>query len=1125
MSETLPGAGLRLICIVVFLLLASFSVSTSIKAQQTPTPTTTPAASESDPFKVFQWRSIGPFRGGRSTAVTGVASQPLVYYFGGTGGGVWKTVDGGINWEPISDGSVFGTGSVGAIGLSDSDPNTIYVGMGESPIRGNVSHGDGVYKSTDAGKTWKRVGLEDTRQISRIRVNPKNPDIVYVAAQGHVWAPNEQRGIFRSKDGGKTWQKIFYRGDKAGASDLIIDPTNANILYAGFWQVFRKPWTLESGGPSSGIFKSTDGGDTWTDITRNQGLPKSMIGIVGITVSAANPDRLWAIVEAEDGGVFRSDNAGKTWTKTNEQRNLRQRAWYYTRIYADPKNADTVYVLNTAFYKSNDAGKTFTPISVPHGDNHDLWIAPDDPNRMINSNDGGANVSFNGGKSWTEQDQATAQFYRVALDNDFPYNIYGAQQDNSTVRIASRTTDIGIREADWYDVGGGESGWIAPSPKDSQIVFAGSYGGLITRYDHHTGQLRDVSPYPNNPMGAGADVLKYRFQWNFPILFSPHDQDTLYTAGNVLFRSLNEGQSWEVISPDLTRNDKSKQGASGGPITKDNTSVEYYSTIFTVMESPIQKGVIWTGSDDGLVQLTRDGGKNWSNVTPPKDLMPEWIQINSIEASPNDPATAYVAATMYKWDDNKPYLFKTSDYGKSWKKITNGIPNTTFTRVVREDPNKRGLLYAGTETGIYVSFDDGANWQSMQFNLPVVPITDLAIQKREQNLVVATQGRSFWVFDDLPLIHQMMDAGGMNVVKQTRLFQPENPYRMGGGSPQLPATATIGKNPPNGAVIFYSLRSKPTTDVVLEFLDSSGKSIQKFTGKVSQAAKPEATPEPSPDASPTSSPQASPTPTPGTAPVTTPPEEPQAPSGEESEGFGGGRQQPRVTTDVGFNRFVWDLRYAESVRFPGMILWSGEMRGPRVVPGRYQVRLTVDGKTESQNFEVKPDPRLGTSAADYAKQVELGLKIRDKVSETHNAIVQIRDVRKQVDDLLKRVAGQPSFKVINDAATSLKKNLAGVEESLYQTKNQSSQDPLNYPIRLNNKLAALAGVVSSADTAPTEQSYAVYDELVVQIDAQLARLAQILKTDVPAFNQLVRDQNIPAVTVRPLASGEERRHP
>ncbi|MFN2510120.1 MAG: WD40/YVTN/BNR-like repeat-containing protein [Pyrinomonadaceae bacterium] len=1057
-----------------------------IGAQQTPTPT--PSPTPADPLKALQWRSIGPFRGGRVTAVAGVASQPLVYYFGATGGGVWKTTDGGINWEPITDGTVFGTGSVGAIGLSDSDPNIIYVGMGESPVRGNVSHGDGVYKSMDAGKTWKRVGLEDTRQIGRVRVHPRNPDVVYVAALGHLFGPNEQRGIFRSKDGGKNWERVLQRGNKAGAIDLVFDPTNPNILYAGFWEVYRKPWTLESGGPGGGIFKSTDGGDTWTEITRNPGLPKGMVGKIGVTVSPVNPDRVWAIVEAEDGGVFRSDNAGRTWTKVNEERRLRQRAWYYTRIYADTKNADTVYVLNTGFYKSNDGGKTYTAISVPHGDNHDLWIASDDPARMINANDGGANVSFNGGRSWTEQDQATAQFYRVAVDNDFPYNIYGAQQDNSTVRIASRTSDGSITEQDWHDVGGGESGWIAPSPKDSSIVFAGSYGGLLTRYDHKTGALRDVSPYPNNPMGAGADVLKYRFQWNFPILFSPHDPNTLYAAGNVLFKSTNEGQSWEIISPDLTRNDKSKQGPSGGPITKDNTSVEYYSTIFATMESPLQKGVIWTGSDDGLVYVTRDGGKNWENVTPPKSLMPEWIQINSIEASPNDPATAYVAATMYKWDDLKPYLYKTSDYGKTWKKITNGIPDNAFTRVIREDPNRRGLLYVGTETGLYTSFDDGGEWRAMQFNLPVVPITDLAVHKREQDLVAATQGRSFWIFDDLPLLHQMMET--KSAASATRLFKPEVAYRMqGGGGGPLPATATVGKNPPNGVVVYYSLRAKPTSDVVLEFLDAGGKSIRKFTAS--------AKPSPSPGQGTTSSEQ---------------------PAEAEEGGPRGGAAPARVPTDVGLNRFVWDMRYPDAVRFPGMILWAGETRGPRIVPGSYQVKLTVDGATMVENFEVKPDPRLSATAPDYAKQQELALKIRDKVSETHNAVIQIRDVRKQVEDLLKRVKDQSNFKVINEAATALNKSLAEIEETLYQTKNQSSQDPLNFPIRLNNKLAALGGVVARGDAAPTAQSYAVYDELVAQIDAQLQRMTRVMSTDVPAFNQLVKEQNVPAVVVKPPRS-------
>jgi photosystem II stability/assembly factor-like uncharacterized protein len=1068
--------------IVVALAFALGAIATTGQRRQAAG--TTPATNPNDSLKVLQWRQIGPFRGGRSTAVAGVASQPMVFYFGGVGGGVWKTSDGGINWEPITDGSVFGTASVGAIGLSDSDPNTIYVGMGESPIRGNVSHGDGVYKSTDGGKTWKHVGLEDTRQISRIRVHPKNPDIVYVAAQGHVWAPNADRGVFRSKDGGKTWQKILFRSDKAGACDLVIDPTNPNVLYAAFWEVYRKPWTLESGGAGSGIFKSTDGGDNWTEITRSPGLPRGTIGIVGITVSPANPDRLWAIIEAEDGGVFRSDNGGRTWTKTNEQRNLRQRAWYYTRIYADPKNADEVYVLNTGFYRSNDGGRTFSGIGVPHGDNHDLWIAPDDPNRMIESNDGGANVSFNGGRSWSEQDQPTAQFYRVALDNDFPYHIYGAQQDNSTVRIASRTVEGSIGTSDWFDVGGGESGWIQPSPKDSEIIFAGSYDGLITRYDHHTGQLRDVNPYPNNPMGWGAADIKYRFQWNFPIVFSPHDPNTMYCGANVLFKSTNEGQSWEVISPDLTRNDKSKQGSSGGPITKDNTSIEYYDTIFTVMESPVTAGTIWSGADDGVVYLTRDGGKNWTNVTPSKDIMPEWIQINSLDASPFDAGTAYVAATMYKYDDYKPYLYKTSDYGKTWKKITNGIPDGAFTRVIREDPNKRGLLYAGTETGIYISFDDGANWQSMQFNLPVTPVADLAIQKREKELVAATQGRAFWIFDDLPALHQMMDAGGFKATSDTHLFKPKEAYRMpGGGGFNLPPTATIGKNPAGGVVVYYSLKAKPTTDLVLEFVDGGGKSINKFTTRLPRGGGGQAAAA----------------------------GEPQQPAGGD-EGFGGGGAPARGTTDVGLNRFVWDMRYPDATRFPGMILWAGQTSGPRVVPGTYQVKLTVDGQTLTQTFEVRPDPRLTTTAADYAKQLDLSLKIRDKLSETHNAIIQIRDVKKQIDDLVKRV-GSPG--AIADSGKSLSRKLTDVEEALYQTKNQSSQDPLNFPIRLNNKLAALLGVVARSETPPNEQSFAVYEELTAQINAQLQKLSQIMKTDVPAFNQLVKDQNIPAIVVKP----------
>lgn len=1036
-----------------------------------------PMSGEAAVLKGLRYRSIGPYRGGRSAAVAGVASQPNVYYFGGTGGGVFKTTDSGNNWTPVSDG-FFKTGSVGGIGVAESDPNVIYVGMGESPVRGNVSHGDGVYKSTDAGKTWKHVGLEETRQIGRVRVHPKNPDIAYVAAMGHLWGANEQRGVFKTTDGGRTWKKALYKSDKAGAVDLILDPSNPNVLYAGFWEVHRKPWTLESGGAGSGIHKSTDGGETWADLSRNPGMPRGVLGKVGITVSPANPERLYAIIEADEGGVFRSDNGGATWARANDSRNLRQRAWYYTRIYADPTNADTMYVLNVSFYKSIDGGRTYSTIGVPHSDNHDLWIAPDNPQRMINANDGGANVSFDGGRTWTEQDQATAQFYRVTVDQDFPYNIYGAQQDNSTIKIASRTSGFGIGASAWHDVGGGESGWIAPHPKDSNIIFAGSYGGLLTRYNHRNGQERNINPWPDNPMGSGADVLKYRFQWNFPIVFSPHDANVLYAASNVVHRTTNEGSSWEVISPDLTRNDKSKQGSSGGAITKDNTSVEYYCTVFALMESPVQKGVIWAGSDDGLVHVTRDNGKNWQNVTPPKEIMPEWMQINSLDASPFDAGTCYVAGTMYKSDDNRPYLYKTSDYGKTWKKITNGIAEGAFTRVIREDPHRRGLLYAGTETGMYVSFNDGDNWQSLQLNLPVVPITDLVVHKRDKDLVVATQGRSFYVLDDLPVLHQTAAA----LEAEAYLFKPEESYRMQGGGGFGGGNATVGENPANGVVVQYYLKNKPQ-EVTLEFLDAAGKTIKSYSSRAAGQA--------------------------GAG-------QGGAAAGGNVFAFAGGQ---RAAAEAGLNRFVWDTRYADASRFPGLIMWAGSTTGPKAVPGTYQVKLTVDGRTQTQSFEIKRDPRIEATQEDLQRQFDFLIKVRDKVTETHDAITQIRETRRQMDDVVARTREQPNGKAIADAAKTINDKMRQIEETLYQTKNQSNQDPLNYPIRLNNKLAALTGVAAGADAAPTAQTLAVYDEVAGKIDEQLKRLAEVMQKDIPAFNKLVRDQEVPAVTVRPRPAG------
>jgi photosystem II stability/assembly factor-like uncharacterized protein len=1023
------------------------------------------APKPSDPYlKDLRWRNIGPFRGGRAVAVAGVTSQPETYYFGATGGGIFKTTDGGMNWTPVTDGQI-GTGSVGALAVAESDPNTIYAGMGEACIRGNASHGDGVYKSTDGGRTWKHMGLAETQHIGRVIVHPRNADVVYVAALGHQFGPNDQRGVFRSTDGGKTWKQILTRGPKAGAVDLSMDPNNPNVIYAGFWEVYRKPWSLESGGPGSGLWKSTDGGDNWTDLSRNDGMPKGILGRVGVSVSGANSDRVWAIVEAEEGGVFRSDNGGRTWTRTNSDRNLRQRAWYYTHVEADPKNVDRVYVQNTSLYRSNDGGRTFTAIPTPHGDNHDIWINPRDPERMIDANDGGANISTNGGRTWSPQNnQPTSQFYRVTVDNEFPYNVYGAQQDNSTVRTASRAPG-GITEREWWDVGGGESGWIAPDPRNPDVVYAGSYGGLITRYDRKTGIQRNINPWPDNPMGYGADALKYRFQWNFPILISPHDPKVMYAAANVLFRSTNEGQSWEAISGDLTRNDRTKQGSSGGPITKDNTSVEYYCTIFTLAESLKAKGVLWAGSDDGLVHLSRDNGKTWTNVTPPRDIMPEFIQINVIDASPHDPAVAYVAATMYKHDDYRPFLYKTSDYGKTWKKIVNGIPENAFTRVIREDPNKRGLLIAGTETGIYSSFDDGETWRSMQMNLPVVSITDAAFQARDKELVVATQGRAFWIFDDLPLLYQMSEATRS---ADMHLYQPKETIRMQGGGGRI--SGPVGQNPPGGVVVYYSFQAKPQGEVTLEFLDPAGKPIRKYSSNE--------------------------------APATA-----DAPQGRR---FGGGGST-RVAANAGLNRFVWDMRYPDAAGFPGLIMWAASTRGPLAIPGTYKVKLTAGGKTLEQPFTIVKDPRAPTTPEDFNKQISLGLQIRDKLSQANLAVVQIRDVRAQVDGLAARYSDN---KAIVDSAKALNKKLTSVEEELYQTKNRSSQDPLNYPIKLNNKIGALAGVVESTDVAPTAQSYMVFEDLASQLNAQLKSLDGILKGDLPAFNKLVRDQNVPAVVVK-----------
>ena len=1037
----------------------------------------------------LEWRSIGPYRGGRVTAVTGVPGQRNVYYFGGTGGGIWKSEDSGVSWRNVSDGQL-GAGSVGAIEVSASDPNVIYAGMGEACIRGNVSHGDGVYKSVDAGRTWRNMGLTDTRQIGRVRVHPKDPDLVYVAALGHTFGPNHDRGVFRSRDGGQTWKNALFVNDSTGAVDLCFDPRNPRTLYAATWQVYRTPWSLVSGGPGSGLWKSTDGGDTWKRLTED-GLPKGPWGRVGVTVSAANPDRVWAMIEADEGGVYRSDDAGRTWKRVNQGRNLRQRAWYYTHIFADPQNEDVVYVLNVGFFRSKDGGATYEPLAPPHGDNHDLWIDPNDSQRMIQSNDGGVNVSFDGGRSWTKQDnQPTAQFYHVVTDDGFPYRVYGAQQDNSTVGIASRTDGFGIDRTDWYPVGGGESGFIAPKPGDPEVTYAGSYDGYLTRLDHRTGQERNINPYPDNPMGWGAEGAKYRFQWTFPIVASPHDPNTLYAGSNVLHRTRNEGQSWEVISPDLTRNDPTKLGPSGGPITKDNTSVEYYCTIFAMAESKLEKGVLWVGSDDGLVHVSRDDGKTWQNVTPPQ--LPAWSMISQIDPGTHEPGTAYVAANRYKLDDYKPYAFVTHDYGKSWKPIVGGLPlDGGFVRVVREDPVRRELLFCGTETGVYFSLDSGGRWRPLRVNrpglianldkpdgevrgaLPLVPVTDLVV--KDNDLVAATQGRAFWILDDISPLRQM----SADAITEAMLYKPSPASLFGGPGGGGPGR---GANPPFGAVVYYRLAKEPTEkeEVTLEFLDTAGKSIRKFSSKGDPA-----------------------------------PEGAGGGDAEEGGGFGGrGGGARKVPAKVGLNRFVWDLRYPDASRFPGLILWGGGLQGPTVVPGTYQVKLTAGGVSSTRSFEVKKDPRLSTTQDEYQRRFDLHMKIRDKLTETHDAIVRIRDVRDQIKTVTDRAKPMDKDSTIATAAKALTTKLTAVEEALYQTKNKSNQDPLNYPIRLNNKLSQLTGVLTSADAPPTDQTVQVYEDIAARIDIELGKLKEALDKDLGAFNAMVRDKQVPAVTVK-----------
>jgi len=1086
-----------------------------------------------DPLQKLEWRCVGPHRGGRVVAVAGDPSDVGTFYFGSTGGGVWKTTDGGQYWENVSDGS-FKRASVGGLALCPADPNVLYAAMGEATIRGNVSHGDGVYRSTDAGRSWRHLGLERTRNIGKVRVHPQNPDLVYVAALGHAHGPNPERGLYRSADGGKTWTQLLSRGEDAGAVDLALDPRNPRILFASFWAARRGPHFLSSGGPGSGLWRSTDGGDTWTDLSAKPGLPKGTVGKIGLAVSPAQSGRVWAIVEHDKGGVFRSDDAGDTWQRVNEDRNLRQRAWYYSHLCADPQDPNTLWCLNVELFRSVDGGTTFHPVPAPHGDNHDLWIDPRDPRRMILGNDGGGTVSFNGGLSWsTLYNQPTAELYHVTVDSRTPYRLYGAQQDNTTMSVPARSDRDAITTTEWYEVGGGESGHIAVHPLTPTIVYAGSYQGHLTRYDHATGQLRDVSVWPEAYSGWAAQDFAFRFNWTAPTLFSPHDPNTLYTAANVVFRSTDEGASWQPISPDLSRNDPATLQPSGGPITKDNTGAEVYGTVFALAESPRQPGLLWAGSDDGLVHRSRDGGGSWQNVTPPE--LPEWALISTIEPSPHDPAVAFLAATRYKLDDFQPYLFRTDDFGETWRKIVAGIPEDDFTRVVREDPTRPGFLYAGTETGIYRSSDGGAAWRRLGGNLPVVPIHDLLVSQGD--LVVATHGRSFWILDDVSLLHQLANAadGADGATPAPRLFRPRDAVRFarlsGFGHSPVPgknyafaaglipafnqttdadgetkrAWLDAGTNPPSGVVVHYTLAEEPSQPISLAFLDAEGREVRTFKSKEK---------DPETDATAT----AAGGPTTGLATA-----EPAAPAGSVAGGEDVApaqdedekEKEPTVPAKPGLNRFVWNGRHADAVKIATKGGDQPSRQGPLLPPGDYQVRLTVNEHTFTERFSIRKDPRVEVSQDDLAAQFALGLDLRDTLSAVNEAINRLRTVREQIDRWTNRTEETPHEAGIAAAAKEIKPKLDAIEGELIQTQAKSEQDTLNFPVKLNTKLAALAASVGSGDSPPTRQQRDLFADLSSRVDTQLAALRTLEEDDIPAFNALVRDAALPAIPPAP----------
>jgi photosystem II stability/assembly factor-like uncharacterized protein len=1093
-------------------------------------------------FEELKWRCIGPPRGGRVVAVAGHPVDPMVFYFGACAGGVWKTIDGGAYWENVSDG-FFTSASVGAIAVSESDPNVIFVGTGESCVRNNVSPGDGVYRSTDGGVTWSHVGLKETRHISRVRIDPSDANRVYVGALGDIFGPSGDRGVYRSSDGGRNWEKVLFRSDNAGTADLWLDPSNPRILYAALWQARRTAWSMESGGPDSSLYRSLDGGDTWQEITENEGLPKVLKGRMGIAGSPARPGRVWALLEAakEKGGLYRSEDYGETWERVSEERGIQGRPWYYSHIVPDPQDSEKIYALNFQFWRSTDGGHTFQEVPTPHGDNHDLWIDPKNPLRMIEGNDGGACVSFNGGESFSSiYNQPTAQFYHVAVDSRFPYRVYGTQQDNSAISVPSRTRTSAIPFTEAYSVGHSESGHIVVDPKDPNVVFSGAVGsspgggGPLLRYDHQTQQIRNVAVWPEYTWGENPGDLEHRFNWTFPIVFSPHNPSVLYATGEAVFRSADHGSSWEQISPDLTRNEQSRMKASGGSITKDTSGAEHYCTIFAFAESPIKEGLFWVGTDDGLVHVSRNGGRTWGNVTTKK--LGEWALVTNIEPSPFAPGTAYVSATRYKLQDRKPYLFRTKDYGRTWEVITAGIPADDFTRVIKADPVRRGLLFAGTESGLYVSFDDGGSWTSVSLNLPAVPIYDLVI--RDNDLVVATHGRSFWILDDITPLREF-DARLPR--KRLHVFTPPTTlrfWRYFGEFPVAPSRKKhygmyasgaayyakrrpdgrvkqvyldAGENPPDGVPISFILKDEAKPDeITLTILDAKGEEVITFSPEEKEEEDEKKPP----------------------ADAKAGREEEAAEEEEEEPGLreGEGEEAPELETfepppekpkkrdweilpnRAGFNRFFWNMRYPGARSAPDDKGHVTVGLGPLAPPGEYQARLKWGRQEGTARFELVKDPRLSATNRDLQNQFRHVRAVLDKVSAVNDAIGRLRKIQKQVEPWSNRPGATEE---LSGLAKEIVKSLKKIEARLTQPRHKHEVDRLKLPAGLDTKLADCVFPVAQADAAPSRPAVQVFEKLAGLADAALAEFEKLIDNEIAELNRAIRDSGVGAVDVSP----------